>query len=178
MECDWEVEFGPGAAVIDANWQGFVDLRLHPELAATLPETEKLPRLAAVLVGLNSSSAVWTAKCDVWLVPHVDPYELDAPPASVTHAVACYIDLLPAGTHAWTDLDSAIAWCKGQCETLRARRQPCCRVDLIVRNAIISMERLDVGITGYFTGCGLTLNDATQALSAAISLYAESFQPA
>ncbi len=174
MECDWEVELGGDAAAIDANWQGFIDLRFAPESAAALPETQQLPALADALVRLNTCSPVWTTKCDVWSVDGVDPDELNAPPETAAYADACYIDLLPAGAHLWSTAQSAVAWCKQQCEILRQRPMRCCRADLIVRHAMVSAERLDVGITAYFTGCGATQVDAAHALSMALSAFAES----
>jgi hypothetical protein len=175
MECDWELELGGDAAVIDANWQGFVDLRFTPASAATFPETEQLTALADVLMRLNSpSSPVWTAKCDFWVVDQIDPDELDAPPELAACAVACYIDLLPALAHPWPTAESAIAWCKQQCEPLRLHQLRCCRADLIVRHAMISPDRLDVGVTAYFTACAPTPVDAAHNLSTALIAFTDS----
>ena len=107
MEADWEVEIGGGAPVIDACWNGFVDLRFDPRTrldtllkrAQGLPESKNLPELAEALVRLNGlRSPVWTSKCDVWPVLDANAFdagELDAPWDEATHAWACYIDLVP-----------------------------------------------------------------------------------
>ena len=107
MEADWEVEIGGGAPIIDACWDGFVDLRFDPRTrlgaflkqAQDLPESANLPTLAEALVRLNSPrSPVWTSKCDVWPVldaADIDADELDAPQEDAIVAWACYIDLVP-----------------------------------------------------------------------------------
>jgi hypothetical protein len=38
MEADWEVEIGGGAAVIEAEWPGWIDLRKQPERASEIAE--------------------------------------------------------------------------------------------------------------------------------------------
>jgi len=111
MEADWEVEIGGDAPVIDACWDGFVDLRFNPRMDSSLPpdtyrkrahglaESANLPGLAEALAQLNGlHSPVWTSKCDVWPVPDaadIDAGELDAPQEDATFAWACYIDLVP-----------------------------------------------------------------------------------
>src|SRR5271155_5837199 len=106
MQADWEFELGSGAPVIEARWSGFVDLRLDPRRAFLLPEAAQLPALAQALLRLNAAaSPVWTSKCDFFpsLAPgEFDADELDAPPSSSVHAVACYIDLLPRSDQEWT----------------------------------------------------------------------------
>ncbi len=102
MEADWEVEIGGQAPIIDACWEGLVDLRRFPERAAELPEARQLAGLADALVQLNStSSPVCTSKCDVWRPPDVDVDELDAQPEQGNCAIACYIDLLPRNHRQW-----------------------------------------------------------------------------
>jgi len=99
MEADWEVEIGGDSPVIDACWDGFVDLRSNPNGARELPEAINLPALAEALIHLNGQqSPVWTAKCDAWPIPNasdLDPDELSATSAEAAHGWACYIDLLP-----------------------------------------------------------------------------------
>ena len=111
MEADWEVEIGGDAPVIDACWDGFVDLRLDPRTdssplpdtylkrAQGLAESANLPGLSEALVQLNGlHSPAWTSKCDVWPIldtADIDADELDAPQEDATFAWACYIDLVP-----------------------------------------------------------------------------------
>ena len=54
MEADWEVEIGGGAPVIDACWEGFVDLRETPNEAFHFSEAQQLIVLAEVLKTLNA----------------------------------------------------------------------------------------------------------------------------
>jgi hypothetical protein len=182
MEADWEVEIGSDAAVIDACWAGFVDLRNEPALARQLPETTTLPGLADALVRLNAASpqtGLWTAKCDAWPITDqdaIDPYELDASPAEAAYAWACYIDLLPDSGQrgrGWTQTQdretdppmAAISWCKTVSQRLHADPLGSCRVDLMIRRAFLEPEIVDIGITAYLIACGATSDAARQRLS-------------
>jgi len=182
MEADWEVEVGggatvPAAPVIEALWPRFVDLRTIPKRAWQLPEAVQLPAMAETLIRLNAvASPVWTSKCDFW--PEVtpgefDPDELDAPPGSATHAAACYIDLLPRGHHQWHTPAQAADWCKGLCSGMRTVPLRCCRVDLVVRQALISPGRMDLGITAYLTACGPSPAEAKAGLKNALAAFAD-----
>jgi hypothetical protein len=194
MEADWEVEIGPDAPIIDPCWVGFVDLRREPALAYQLPEALILPTLAEALVKLNASSlpvAMWTAKCDVWPVAEqdtFDPYELDATPEEVAFAWACYIDVLP-GSPQWSHISNAevagettlptaaISWCQLVCKRLAADPLRCCRIDLIIRRALIAPEIMDIGVTAYLTACGATSNVALIGLSTALERFVDGFEP-
>jgi hypothetical protein len=182
MEADWEFEVGgeaqvPAAPVIDALWPGFVDLRRTPELAWNLPESAELPALAEALVKLNGAvSPVWTSKCDFW--PHLtsdqfDADELDAPPGCSAHAMGCYIDLLPKSARQWALPQMAAVDCKRVCGLLRPIPLRCCRVDLIIRRAFVTPDRLDLGITAYLTGCGSSSAEAARTLQTALSTFAD-----
>jgi hypothetical protein len=176
MEADWELELGSDAPVIDAAWPGFVDLRIFPKRIAEIEETRQFPALGNVLVRLNAhGSPVWTAKCDVWRVDEpVDPYEMDAEPANAAHAVACYIDLLPRSDQQWNLPEQAASACKSFCERLRAIPLRCCRVDLVVRHALITPQIRDLGITAYLTACGPTEDEAREWLAMALAAFADS----
>src|SRR5260370_3147083 len=138
MEADWEIEIDGTAAVIDAHWAGFVDLRVNSDLASQLLETAELPDLATTLVRLNApSSPVWTSKCDVWQPEAFDPDELDAPTGE-NSAVACYIDLLPTDNRRWLSQQSAINCSKLVCSQLRCRTPRTSRADIIVRRAVFT----------------------------------------
>lgn len=174
MEADWEVEIGDDAPVIEACWEGLLDLRRAPECAAALPEAKDLPALADALVRVNApSSPVWTAKCDVWRPDAFDPDELDALQSEENCGIACYIDLLPRDEQEWIDLERAVAFCRGLCATLRAIHLRCCRVDLIVRGAIVAPDRESLGVTAYFTACGAALEEARFTMSSALAVFAD-----
>jgi len=175
MEADWEVEIGADAPVIDACWTGFVDLRSSPELVRTLEEVNHLPALAEALNRLNAkSSSLWTAKCDVWDVldsDQIDPYELNANPETARHASSCYIDLLPRSDQQWMEPEMAISWCVDTCKRLGSIGLRNCRVDLIVRQAIVMEPRIDLGVTAYLTACGPTADEAVETLQNALDKF-------
>jgi hypothetical protein len=175
MEADWEVEIGGAAPVIDACWEGVVDLRLSPEQASHLPETRELPALAEALLELNSaSSPVWTAKCDVWRPAKVDLDELDAQPGEEKCAIACYIDLLPRTDRQWQTPEHAVAACRTICAFLHGAPLRSCRADIIVRRAYLALHRPDQGITAYLTACGGTPDGARATLETALRVFAVS----
>lgn len=175
MEADWEIEIGSGAPVIDASWQGFVDLGLFPEKAVELAEVQDLPCLAAVLVRLNSSgSPLFTTKCDLWPLESVDPYEFDAEAQSAVCGFAAYIDLLPRSARAWSDTDSARALCKEICKAIRLGSLRCCRVDLIIRAA--KGISCTIGVTAYVAACGPTVAEARAQIGVALAALADAIR--
>ena len=174
MEADWEVEIAPDAPVIDASWEGRLDLRRAPHLAADLPESRQFPPLTGALAALNSAaSPVWTSKCDVWAPGELDPDELDAPPAEAACTIACYIDLLPARDGQWPLPEQAVASCRALCARLHNMPLRCCRADLIVRRASIAPHRQDLGITAYIAACGSTLDAARARLASAVQVLVD-----
>jgi hypothetical protein len=174
MEADWEVEIGGDAPVIDACWEGFVDLRHAPDRAAGLSEARDLPALADALARLNGPpSPFWTSKCDVWRPESFDPDELDAPGGAGENAIACYIDLLPRSQRPGHDPGAVIASCVQLCATLRNVPLRGCRADLIVRRAWISPRQEDFGITAYVTACGPAFEDARACLASALAAIVE-----
>jgi hypothetical protein len=186
MEADWEFEIAPqanpaadpaanpaadlAAPIIDAAWPRFIDLRAHPRRIAEISEAASFPALARALVQLNSpASPVWTAKCDVWIPGAFDPDELDAPPSQSSHALACYIDLLPSSAHQWPSPALVEAFCRSLCDLLRAIPLRNCRADLIVRRAIVAPSENALAITAYLTACGPSARSAKANLSRALS---------
>lgn len=175
MQADWEFEIGACAPVIDGAWPGLVNLRRHPERIREIGETSLLSALAPALLGMNSaSSPVWTAKCDVWELETIDPDELDATAAETTCALACYIDLLPSRPDEWCNPAGAEAFCRRMCRLLAAFPARCCRADLVVRRAVLPLEREALGVTVYLSACGGNEDRASEALSIAVSALADS----
>lgn len=173
MESDWEVEIGGDAPVIDACWEGLVDLRRSPELAMNLPEAIQQAGLAEALVQLNSAaSPVWTSKCDVWRPDEFAPDEMDAQEEE-NRVLACYVDLLPQTDEQWATQAQAIAACQSVCLRLRQIPLRCCRSDLIVRRAWVAPDRKAVGITAYLTACGSSLDRASTVLAGALKAFVE-----
>jgi hypothetical protein len=181
MEADWEFEVGGEAPVIDAAWDGFVDLRLRPECANELMETAEFSALAGAVVKLNGAgSPVWTSKCDVWPVvdrTEWDADELDALPGLATHAAGCYIDLLARVEQPWR-LPAVVAeTCKRYCERMHTVRLRSCRVDLVIRQAVTAAEEIatgetEFGITAYLMSCGESCEEAAVVLEGALNALA------
>ena len=176
MEADWEMEIGGSAPVIDTSWTGFEDLRRSPERASALPETQELSGLAEALVRLNAdTSSVWTSKCDVWELEELDPDELDAPIGSAVSGIACYIDLLARRDGDWADPVQAEEWCNSICSSIRAIPLGSCRLDLIIRCAVIAPDdRNGLGVTAYLSACGPNRGAATVVLQSALAVFAGS----
>src|SRR5690242_15140068 len=97
MEADWSVEIGPGLPVIDAAWDGFVDLRSSPEKIHAIVEARQHPALREALLMLNGAgSPVFTTKCDCWRLPvaEIDPDEFGATREIARVGFASYIDVV------------------------------------------------------------------------------------
>ncbi len=173
MEADWEFEIGSGAPVIEGHWSGFVDLRAQPERASELSECNGFPPLAEALVRLNrGESPVWTSKIDVFTPDQIDADEMAASADEAAHAIACYIDLLPAVDQLWNVPSKAERACREICANLRAIELSRCRVDLVVRRAIAASAG-DVGITAYLCACGATETVARERLGECLASFTE-----
>jgi len=172
MEADWEVEIGPEAPVVDALWGGFVDLKRAPERIGEIEEALRLPALADALLRLNRSKTIWTAKCDLWTLTECDPDEMDATSDETTHAVACYVDLLPEDGWVFSTLESAEQWARIATAGLRSVRCRCCRVDLVIRTALVG-DVQGFGITAYVAGCGEGSDQSMNSFSAALKTFVE-----
>jgi len=174
MQVDWEVEIGPDAPVIDAQWPGFIDLRLHPERARTLEETGCFPPLASALELLNrSASPIWTSKCDVWEPIEIDVDELDAPHEPGLKALACYIDLLPQAMDLWAGVEEAVRWCELCCVRLKNVPLASSRVDLIVRRAENGGRENALGVTAYLVACAPQAQEAARRLDRTLGSFAD-----
>lgn len=175
MEADWEFEIVPDAPVIDAAWDGLVDLGAAPGRVREIAETVLVPGLADVLVRLNAAaSPVRTSKCDVWTPQPVDPDELDAAPAEAPCALACYIDLLSRNPFDWAGPALAEAFGRALCAALRAIPLRCCRADLVVRRALVLPGQETLGITAYLVACATDRSGAESMLAQALAAFADS----
>ena len=178
MEADWEFEIGNDAPIIEARWEGFVDLRVVPNRAGELVESLQLPGLAEALARLNApTSPVWTCKTDVFVPDKIDPDELDATSEEAAHALACYVDLLPCVDKGWDAPTKAEAACRGICARLHDVPMRRCRVDFVIRQAHIDPGVNDLGATAYLTACGPTQWEARSRLTESLSRFAELIVP-
>jgi hypothetical protein len=165
MEADWEFEIGGDAPVIDAHWNGFVDLRADPARAAELTECSQLPGLGDALARLNgAASPVWTSKADVFAPDPIDPDELEAASECARAALACYIDVLARDEQQWKDRGAVESACRRMCDLLHAWNLDRCRADLVVRQAFLGPDREGLGVTVYATACGTDTDGAKARL--------------
>jgi hypothetical protein len=163
MEADWEIEIGEGAPVIDAAWEGTLDLVRQPMLAGTLPEAKQQKGLAELLVALNArGGAIRTGKCDIWTPNEIDPYEFDASPDEPLVGAACYIDILSDEPH--TELDAMKLRAKAVVARLKAEPFASARVDLVLRRSVWKTGE-GVCITLYAATCGKSKCDAESRLT-------------
>jgi hypothetical protein len=86
--------------------------------------------------------------------------------------MACYVDLLPKSDQQWPTPPTIEAACKQLCAALRAEPLRSCRVDLVLRRALIADGRMDMGITAYITACGATPSAAQAVLETALATFA------
>jgi hypothetical protein len=175
MEADWEAEIGGGAPVIEAEWSGFIDLRMQPPRISDIGEATAFLPLADVLLALNQeSSQVWTSKCDVW-----------EPESS---ALACYIDLLPRDGKVFHQWQQGEVFCREIVARLRSaelthwipeRRvggvvesSPECNIQLVIRRAIAGQAE-GFGITTYLSAKAECSKVAAAALAATMATFAD-----
>lgn len=165
---------GAGAPVLDACWPDFIDLRVNPDAVDVLPEVQEFRDLGRALIRLNAApSPVWTAKCDVWELTAYDPDELDALHNQADRALGCYIDLFACNVRDWLAPDQTIAWCKSLCALLGRIPLRSCRVDLVVRSAILPDERTGCGVTAYLAAAGSDVAQASLKLNEALVAFVD-----
>lgn len=164
--------------MIEALWPGFVDLRAEPARARELSECHRFPILAEALIRLNApNSSVWTSKVDVFVPEQIDPDELDAARDHAQSALACYIDCLPRNELACRELNEVESLCGQICDRLRTMVLRNCRVDLVIRGALISEERTGFGVTAYLTACGKNPDEAGVRLSECLEVFVKVLVP-
>jgi hypothetical protein len=165
MDADWEVEVGGGAAAIDALWSGFVDLRSNVERIGEIPEAMAFPPLAVLLKALNApASPLWTAKCDLW-----EPAPAEVVPGA-EFVLACYIDMLPAGSKVFAEWKRAEAYCQDWVARLAPLPLANCNVELVVRLAVAG-ETEGFGVTAYLGASGTSKAGAADNLAAAMAAF-------
>lgn len=179
MEADWEVEIGGGAngaaaPIIDALWNGFVDLRRYPERIVEIAEAVAFPPLARLLLALNrAESPLWTSKCDLWEPDELTSRGISAGDSGAASAMACYVDLLPVEGKVFAPWETAEAFCRELVSRLAELEVPECRAEFVVREAIAGNAE-GFGVTAYLSGAGPLRSTAAEALEAALLAFAGS----
>ena len=167
MDADWEVEIGGEAPVIEANWQGFIDLRSNPERVGEICEAAAFAPLTALLLALNSPhSPVWTAKCDLW-----EPEE-----AAGSSSLACYVDLLPVEGRVFAEWRQAEGFCRDYVKRLALAGPSNCSVELVIRQAIAGVLE-GFAITAYISAAGTGRAAAAIALAGALAGFVDALPP-
>ncbi|MBZ5721162.1 MAG: hypothetical protein LAO03_12350 [Acidobacteriia bacterium] len=82
MEADFAVELGADDETLELPWAAadsglrYYDLKRHPELLVSVPETQRVPALSEFLAAINlPASILETAKCDTWCTDEMNPEE-------------------------------------------------------------------------------------------------------
>ena len=163
MEADWEVEIGGAAAVIEAEWPGFIDLRNDPERVHELEEVAGFAPLGKLLRALNApASPVWTAKCDVW--------------EAELGELCCYVDLLPVLGRVFAEWAEAEKFCRAVVDRLAAKPDldsgPETTADLVIRAAVAGQLE-GFGVTAYLSAGPAAKADAEKALGTAMDALAD-----
>ncbi len=168
MEADWAAEIGAGLDWIDADWAGFVDLRLSPARVTEIAETVEKPALREALVALNgASSKVFSVKCDVWelAAEEIDAREFEYSVDEPCVGVASYVDLLLRDQEMFKSFEDHEVWARRAAERLRLRSGSAGRVDLVIRAAVFRGQP-GFGMTVYAAGCGVDSRGAHAAWEA------------
>ena len=174
MEADWSVEIGPDLPVIEADWEGYVDLCSDPGNAASLPEVAELPALAAALRMLNGpGSPLLTSKCDVWpLDPaEIDPDEFGAVRGACSVGLGLYVDVVLKDRQWFASFEAHEAWARAAVALLREKAVPNGRTDLVIR-AAEQRGMGGFGLTLYAAGCGADAAQARVATGAVLAAAA------
>lgn len=171
MEADWGAEIGSDLPRMVVPWEGFVDLTLHPEAAATLEEAAAQPALARALRQLNASdSRLLTSKCDVWelTAEEIDPYEFDCSfdcsGEDALMGIASYIDVIARDASLFGSFARHEVWATTVVQRLHALPVRNGRVDITIRPAeVCTAPQQGFGITVYCAGCGADSGSAAAA---------------
>ena len=165
MEADFGVEIGPGLGVIDADWPGWVDLRVEPARVGEIAEAAEHAALREALEQLNGpESPVFTCKCDVWRLgaDEIDADEFWCGAADALTGVASYVDVVARNAEVFGSFKEHESWARRAVEPLKAEAVSQGRADLVVRAAVAG-RREGFGITLYAAGCGVDKEAAEAA---------------
>lgn len=151
--------------MIDADWEGYVDVRGSSEAIESIAEAAADSALREALSELNGSrSPVFTSKCDVWEpgAEEIDPVEFDCTVAEARVGRASYIDVIARDEEFFAAFEKHEAWVRRATESLRMQPGVCGRVDTVIRAALLR-GREGFGITLYAAGCGVDTQSAQRA---------------
>ena len=183
MDTNWSVEAGTDDPVIVVPWfEGltgssqrleFIDLKSNPVAVDQITEAQVWPELRKALAILNATdSAVWTAKCDAWVLDE-EERELDFGPVAFGFGV--YLDVLPSEISAFISLDWARASVEQWTKLARAIPPEAARADFVIRPAVWNDEAgfaTTLYVFGYGAADQLARRNWSDALLAIATLVA------
>jgi hypothetical protein len=156
MEADWAADVGAELPAIEADWEGFVDLRKEPAGIASISEAGAYPALQDTLASLNGpDAAVFTCKCDVWALTaeEIDPMEFGCAAGDACAGMASWIDVLAREPEMFASFERHEAWVRRVTDRLRGLPVGRGRAELVIRSAVYE-GRAGFGVTLYAAGCG------------------------
>jgi hypothetical protein len=89
--------------------------------------------------------------------------------------MGCYIDLLPRDDGQWKSPEKVAKACRQVCGSLHDLALGCCRVDLVIRRALVAPDAECLGVTAYLTSCGDSQAGAAKTLQAALAALPGAF---
>jgi len=172
MDTNWSVEAAEDDPVVVIPWSDddgvvrFIDPRTHPNLLDQLPEAITWPEIRSALKTINAeTSAVWSAKCDAWVLSNGDKM-LDF--GTVLHGFGAYFDVIPHDLEHFSSLSRQTAAIEKLASKARKLPPEDARTDLILRPALL-MNKAGYAATVYVYGYGNEEQTARENWSQALS---------
>jgi hypothetical protein len=171
MEADWSVEIGAGLPLIEASWNGFIDLRSTLEKVNSIEEARRHSVIRFAIELLNGAdSALFTTKCDCWMLAEedIDPDEFAAARATARTGFASYIDVVERDSSRFASFEFHELRARELTSDLHKLELRQGRVDLVVRAAVAHNQN-GFAMTLYAAGCGATEAEAYAAWQAVLA---------
>lgn len=172
MDTNWSVEAAEDDPVVVIPWSDddgvvrFIDPRTHPNLLDQLPEAITWPEIQSALKTINAeTSAVWSAKCDAWVLSNGDKM-LDF--GTVLHGFGAYFDVIPHDLEHFSSLSRQTAMVQKLASEARKLPPEDARADFILRPASL-IGRAGYAATVYVFGYGDQEQTARENWSQALS---------
>jgi len=177
MQADFAVELGADDPTLEIPWAAedggprYWDLKHHPELIANLEEVTRVPELGDFLARVNSpTSALESAKCDVWPSVEINPEEeiFESP-----HKFCSYVDLLFATEAKHFSLPEHERLAKNLVELLKRAPEISAAAEFLIRRCYFEDQagiRDGFYITFYLFGYGKDEAQSQQRWTLALKL--------
>jgi hypothetical protein len=180
MQADYSLELAAEDPALELPWcsddglTGYVNLKLHPDLLASISEAANYPELGAFLGRMNAPGfPLETAKCDAWfeseLAPEEDVFGADCKFVS-------YIDLLFSDDSRRFSLPAHERLAEDVSNLMKRAPEMPAAAEFIVRHChchadgVESDSRIGFCITAYVTGYGDSEEEARLRWAIALKL--------